>query len=793
MRKLAAVLLTATVLATPALAQTRQPASLTITPTTMPEVLHVLDNTGAWVPTAGVLPANHAFLGLGNEVYVRQFQPHNDWVGDDGPAIAAAISAAQAAGGGAVYLDQKPYWNQTQALLVPKNVRLSCIGWFNKFPASGYDFTNYPCTIYQKAGASLENQGAIVSVGVLQDQAHFQPQTGASRAAQEAFIAGFNGVGISYTYAGSASLTENVLVGGFATCLGVNGGNQVQLRSILGDCAAGLDVANSHDDNFLFSLEMWPFLTTNQAHTFDAWTISGLADNGSGAWRVTTSTVNDIVTGEKIWVYTGEAHYAAGAGGQWTVTRIDATHFDLQGSVTAPTTTGNTIAGSTYIPVASTANLAVGMGVSGSGIPTGVQIGAVWRTRNAISLAQNLPATATATGVALTFVSGAYPGSGGEAFYDGTWRAGAGFALGDADGMMCSQCFAFGNAIGYNFRSAIGVSILNAQYDQWATYPHVANQNLTPIGVEFTSGGSGAGAYGNVWKGSLITNAGVFILNNMTTFGANATVGNTVEVERLGSASGDPTLVEQAAGGLIVKNIQNATGGEILIDNAAAPPFFVNNRLPGALVFSTGATPQMYSGQSLFGGNLDQQGPSQIIAQHFLAASNSPGGVGIDLYNATRPTDEKYWRWFNLGNLCLQAPNDAYSTANNALCINRTGATPTGVLAYAPTVIAPAAPTHQALLVQNTDGGGYGGELTLVNSSAGTTAGSKYLRVNPTGALEVLNAAASGVAMSVDDVGNVSALGHFASQGLVGFSGAKTAGSCVLTITGGIITNVTGC
>jgi hypothetical protein len=41
--------------------------------------------------------------------------------------------------------------------------------------------------------------------------------------------------------------------------------------------------------------------------------------------------------------------------------------------------------------------------------------------------------------------------------------------------------------------------------------------------------------------------------------------------------------------------------------------------------------------------------------------------------------------------------------------------------------------------------------------------------------------------------GTVNSVGGFQSNGTPGFTGTKTAGGCVFSISGGIITNVTGC
>ena len=425
---------------------------------------------------------------------VASFGPTNNFVGDDGPALAAAISAASAAGGGTVFLDAKPYWNNSRNILVPATVRLTCGTGFVKSTAQwGVNYTSYPCSIYNASGKTFTVQGNADGIGVFSDWVHFgpQPNNASSRAAITAFVAGYTGTGVSIT--GSNARLSNVVIGGFNLCLSAANASQIQVYDILGDCTNGMDASTSYDVSNLTNVEFWPFLTTNLTHSFDAWNISALADNGSGLWRVTTTATNDLSTGEKVWVASNGTG-GAGAGGLWTVTRIDSTHFDLQGSATAPTTTGNTSNTLTYIPVASVANLQPGMTVSGTGIPCGATIAAVWHSRAAISLDQSHPANATNTGVTLTFGSTAYSGTSGGVMVDETYRSGTGFRVGRDDGWTCSACFAFGNLVGFNFNGAASNNFVNSSYEiltasGTVTVPHLPNQNAVPVGVEFTDNG----------------------------------------------------------------------------------------------------------------------------------------------------------------------------------------------------------------------------------------------------------------------------------------------------------------
>ena len=117
----------------------------------------------------------------------------------------------------------------------------------------------------------------------------------------------------------------------------------------------------------------------------------------------------------------------------------------------------------------------------------------------------------------------------------------------------------------------------------------------------------------------------------------------------------------------------------------------------------------------------------------------------------------------------------------------------------APTIIANSGSTAISLFVQssntNLDG------IALQNSTANWwtlgSVGSAGDGTAPAGSFIIQNETSTGIDFTVQDSGvstpgSVSAA-SFSIGGTAGFSGTKTAGSCVLTIAGGIITNVTGC
>ena len=624
--------------------------------------------------------------------YMRDFAAYNDFVHDDGAALAAAATAASNAGGGVVVLEQKAYWNSSTNLVFASNVELRCNGGFNRGAANGnshQDYSSAPCTIYQASGKTLTIRGTARNVGIMTDAVHFTPQptNSSTRAQITSFVSAFAGTGITIDQ--SNARLENVAIGGFAQCVSIGTASQVIMRDVLGDCTAGLNPTGSVDNNLGENIEFWPFLTANLTHSIDGWTISGLADNGSGLWRVTTSATNNLATGEQVWVSPNMLG-GEGAGGLWTVTVIDSTHFDLQGSATAPTTTGNTTNGLTYVSgLASVANLQPGMGVSGTGIPTGAKIAAVWQSRKAISLDQSHAATATGTGVTLTFSSDAYSGTPGGVLVDEYWRSGTGFLMQRSDGMSCIACFDFGHQVGFNFNGGADNNFTAAQRELVTAnsgsvgIAHLANQNAVPVAVEFIDGLIPSTK--NFISGQSWSETGVVVLSEV---GANER--NTVQgFELQGASTVGNTLAEiGGAGTLTLLNVTDIANGPrtILIDNSATPiPTFLGNVTPNAIIYGTVATP-LWTEQNIFGGINGTAYPPNFYTQQMTV--QAPTNAILNLEAMAAGSNAKIWRLLgsSSGNWGLQTTDDAYTVANNSLIATRSGNSPTGQIPASSTV-----------------------------------------------------------------------------------------------------------
>jgi|WetSurMetagenome_2_1015567.scaffolds.fasta_scaffold00850_16 hypothetical protein len=630
---------------------------------------HVWGNPTA-VQTSGRDSSPSGILGRKGVFFVDDYTTYADFVHDDKPAFTAAIAAAVANGGGTVYISPKTYWSNTGTINVPKTVSLRCSTYSGKLVPStldtSYDSAAVPCSVYftmTPGSIAFTGNGEISDINIFNDIVHFIG-VGTTRANMRAFITSFTGTGVKIgdgtsSRVGQDAILRNVMMGGFDQCITVDRAQQVVIQDILGDCTSGLNVIQAFDDNRGRNIEFWPFLIANKTHRNDAWVISALADNGVGLWRATLATPSDVATGEQLWIDTGTG--GEGATGLWTVTAIDATHVDLQGSASAPATTGNPTINSNYIAVASTANLQPGMNISGVGIPAGATVAAVWRTRNAISIDQNHMVTASGTGVALTFSSNAYT-TGSSLTYDGTYRTGTGFALGQADGMTCEGCFAYGHLIGFNFNHAVGLSLTNTQYD---AFSHIANQNAVPIGIEFT----GTTTYGNYVSGSLNTSGGVHVLSNCTNTAGS--YNNIVDGFRPGGGQNISTVAEIASGGLTMSKFIDGGSHRILVSAVAQTPVFTGNALANTTLYGTTTAPS-WNGSNLFSGNDDQLYPLTVGARHVVAAL--PTQPLFQLVSGLSPADQKLWEITSTsttGSFFLRTSTDAGVAGSNAMVFAR--------------------------------------------------------------------------------------------------------------------------
>jgi hypothetical protein len=490
---------------------------------------------------------NYAGRG-GPSVYFTPAGTFSDFVHDDAPAINAALTAASNAGGGWVVLNSdQPYWAQTQ-ITVPAGVTLGCMSPPIKQFGTTNILQNYVtlgCAIYLAPNKPIiVNGGAVKNARVLQDNIHFAGQP-ATAHALATITANFPTTGTGIKMNAPDSIVEDVAIVGFNLDIEDNSLNRGSIRHVLlegtncikydavGDYSKGIDI------------ECWPFYSTNRGavSSYTA-SITNVADNGSGSWRVTLSGAPSeaLVTGDSVSIGGGGALVMPqGALGLHTITVIDSTHFDLTGSNDAPVITGTTTSGSPYITaLSSQADLNPGMTFTGTCF-TGT------RTVRAIQQASTLVADAQATSsgsCTLTFASQAFSAAGTpQVIYSARndWT-GVGIEFGGggaASGGLFNNIYVWGHQVALQFDPStitITADAVSVDYTASAYYRQ-------RVGIWFKSG-----AQWNKISGNSITSGGTAVWNqNALSCFCQA---NIVKLGRVGGWSWGS--IENDSGSLIV-------------------------------------------------------------------------------------------------------------------------------------------------------------------------------------------------------------------------------------------------
>jgi hypothetical protein len=124
---------------------------------------------------------------------------------------------------------------------------------------------------------------------------------------------------------------------GFAYAYWASGADRMHIEHIQGDCTNGIYISKCYDMQHLSHCHFWPYVTSNAGSA---------VNNGSGLIRLTTNATV-LVTGDIVTVY--NVGGVPNATGRWTVTVIDSTHIDLQGSTFAGAfTSGGSVYFDTY-------------------------------------------------------------------------------------------------------------------------------------------------------------------------------------------------------------------------------------------------------------------------------------------------------------------------------------------------------------------------------------------------------------------------------------------------------------
>lgn len=556
-------------------------ASLTVAdmrenPTSQAYAQSFLSSNGTFVPVAAA------------QAFTAPSGTFSDFVHDDAPAINAALAVASANGGGWVLLnEQLPYWAQTQ-ITVPANVTLGCAAPPVFQPAGNNpDFTRLGCSVYLAPNNPLNVSGALINARVLQDNVHFagNPTTAHGMAL---ITTGYATTGTGVVLNGFDSLVRDVAAAGFNLCILDDSVNRGTIQRVRLDCANGAKSTAVGDYLKWYDLEAFPYYSGGQRPNISSYTttISNVANNGSGFWRVTLGAppVEAFQANDPIYVGgTGAIAVPLGALGPATITNVvDSTHIDINLPV-APSYTGTTTSGS-----ANVTGLSSILGLYAGETFTGSCFSGTRTVKHVAQVSQVLVADAAATSsgsCTLTFASPAFASGGTPQViyvaYGG--QHGIGYEFAATAGVIGHNLYAWCHDVGLQFDASVGVNNIDAVSVDCFPSQFVK----TRIGVNLL-----AGSAQNYVRGNSFTSGGTAIVNQNAQ--ASLSLANTMQIGRVSSWTNGS--VENVTGSVVLSSVLDPDNSSILqqfngdLFNASGQNLVLANgsQFPNATLFTTG-------------------------------------------------------------------------------------------------------------------------------------------------------------------------------------------------------------
>jgi hypothetical protein len=306
-----------------------------------------------------VLPTGASAAGTIGDLFGRHLSPEDkgapaDGTHDDTAAFNTLASYLSTTfGGGNIYLNPKVYVLNSANLTIPAGVCIKGDFWPGNYRKTN-NFAGIPYTIKLSPSYSLLPLRNTCIQGVLLLNTNWHMPVSLADALTE--ISGFSGTAIASCGGSDASTglrIRDVMFVGFANAVTSTCGNYYA-DHIFFDTTNGLTNPTGGDVAWIKDSEGFPWLAEGSAWNQVQWTIASMADNGSGAIRltITPATVGGSTVGltDATIAFTASQTVAAtilsAAGitspnGRVTISIVDNTHADVVGSSYSGTYTAN--------------------------------------------------------------------------------------------------------------------------------------------------------------------------------------------------------------------------------------------------------------------------------------------------------------------------------------------------------------------------------------------------------------------------------------------------------------------